>query len=113
MYAGLGKALGSIRIDPPARTYADFEILEFAPGVATRGLEPVDASDCCLDIEREAEPSARQARTTGIRLFGVTAEDDLWMRLLHRPRHRVNAAEVDEPPVILGLFHAPKRDHRG
>src|SRR5579863_670762 len=43
----------------------------------------------------------------------MAAENYLGMGLLHRTRHRIDPAEVDETAVILGLLHAPERDHRG
>src|SRR5260370_6489663 len=113
IHAGVGEALCGVAVDSATGRDADLQIFEAPPSLLAGGAEAVDTLARCLNVERESEPPLRKARGTAECLWRGPAENNLGMRFLYGARHRIDAAERNETPVIFRLLHRPQRDHCG
>src|SRR5271156_5634664 len=107
MHAQFRKAFGGIEADSTTRGHAHLQVLEGAPSFLTSGAQFRDTLRGAVKVKRKSEPSPCQPRGTAIGVLAMAAEDDLRMRLLHRTRHRIDAAERHEASAVLRLFHRP------
>src|SRR5437867_10777847 len=116
-YPELGEALRGLHIQhgPLALGRWRDAHLDVREGTADRRARPLDALDArasLLEVEREAVPALGEACGAAERFRRVAAEDDLGMRLLHRPGHRLDTRERRESALERRLLHRPEREHR-
>src|SRR5690242_5056755 len=91
--ARVSETLCRIDVDTAARCDADFEIIQGPTRLLAGLAQSGNALGGALGVERKAEPSFGQARRPAVSAFGVAAEDNFGIRLLHRARHRIDATE--------------------
>ena len=83
----LGEPPGGVEVDPAAWRHADLKIVEGPPGLLACCAQALDAFGSPFHIQREAEPPVGKPRRPAVSFFGVTAENDLRVRLLHAASH--------------------------
>src|SRR5579859_2108327 len=93
MHAQVGKPLRGIKVHASARRDADFQVLEAPPRLLACSPQSLDTLRRGVEGLGITEPALRQTRRAAVRVLGMAAEDHLGMRLLNRPRHRIDAAE--------------------
>src|SRR5579862_3497374 len=92
---------------------ADLEILKLAAGCVACRLETLDTLRRRVQVQRKPVPSFSEACRAAESFFAMPSEDDLGMRFLHRPRHRIDALELYPTAAELRLGHRPQCDHSG